>query len=396
MTFDYEARDPLGHTVQGMVEAGSVEEATQQLNRDGLSVLSIEQAGEVSTLLARRVTKKEIVYTTTQLAVMVETGITLSTAIQGIIDQEKNPTLKRVLKDLKSRVESGEEFSKALARHPKLFNQTYVSLIKASEATGTLGEMLDRVAIYLRKEVEARSKIRAAMAYPAVMMVVAVGVTIFLLTYVLPKFAPLFNSKKIKLPTSTVFMMTASECLIGYWYLWLLAVIALVLGFIFGRRTEPGKKAWDWFKINAPLVGSLNRKTTISRSVRTLGAMVQSGVPMLESIQLTADVAGNYYYERIWLEVLKEVTSGKRICDVLVGNPLFPPTLVQMISSGEETGKLDMVLQRVSNYYDQEVDAAIKTTTSMIEPIMITVMGVIVGGIAMSLLLPIFQLSRPG
>ena len=396
MKLEYEARDPLGHTVQGTVEAGSAEEATQQLNRDGLSVLSIEEAGEVGALLARRVTKKEIVYMTNQLAVMVETGITLSTAIQGIIEQEKNPTLKHVLKELKSAVESGEEFSAALARHPKLFNQTYVSLIKASEATGTLGEMLDRVATYLRKEVEAQSKIRAAMAYPAVMMVVAVGVTIFLLTYILPKFAPLFNSKKIKLPTSTLFMMTASECLIGYWYLWLLGAVALVLGFIFGRRTEPGKKAWDWFKINAPIVGSLNRKTTISRSVRTLGAMVQSGVPMLESIQLTANVAGNYYYERLWLDVLREVTSGKRICDVLAGNPLFPPTLVQMISSGEETGKLDMVLQRVSSYYDQEVDAAIKTTTSMIEPIMITIMGVIVGGIAMSLLLPIFQLSRPG
>ncbi|MCH8047206.1 MAG: type II secretion system F family protein [Planctomycetes bacterium] len=396
MTFEYEARDALGHTMQGMVEAGSAEEATQQLNRDGLSVLSIEQAGEVGTLLTRGVTKKEIVYTTNQLAVMVETGITLSTAIESIIEQEKNPTLKRVLKDLKSGVESGEEFSTALARHPKLFNQTYISLIKASEATGTLGEMLDRVATYLRKEVEARSKIRAAMAYPAVMMVVAVGVTIFLLTYVLPKFAPLFNSKKIKLPTSTVFMMTASECLIGYWYLWLLAAILLVLGFIFGRRTEPGRKAWDWFKINAPLVGSLNRKTIISRSIRTLGAMVQSGVPMLESIQLTADVAGNYYYERLWLKVLDEVTSGKRICDALAGSSLFPSTLVQMISSGEETGKLDMVLQRVSSYYDQEVDAAIKTTTSMIEPIMITIMGVIVGGIAMSLLLPIFQLSRPG
>ena len=396
MTFEYEARDALGHTVQGTVEAGSAEEATQQLNRDGLKVLSIEQAGEVGTLLTRGVTKKEIVYTTNQLAVMVETGITLSTAIESIIEQEKNPTLKRVLKDLKSGVESGEEFSTALARHPKLFNQTYISLIKASEATGTLGEMLDRVATYLRKEVEARSKIRAAMAYPAVMMVVAVGVTIFLLTYVLPKFAPLFNSKKIKLPTSTGFMMTASECLIGYWYLWLLAAILLVLGFIFGRRTEPGRKAWDWFKINAPLVGSLNRKTIISRSIRTLGAMVQSGVPMLESIQLTADVAGNYYYERLWLKVLDEVTSGKRICDALAGSSLFPSTLVQMISSGEETGKLDMVLQRVSSYYDQEVDAAIKTTTSMIEPIMITIMGVIVGGIAMSLLLPIFQLSRPG
>jgi len=331
------------------------------------------------------------------LAIMVETGITLSSALAGIIDQEKNPTLKRILEDLKSSVEAGESFSTALARHPKLFDHTYVSLIKASEATGTLGEMLDTVAEYLRKEVETRGKIRSAMAYPLVMMFVATGVTIFLLTYILPKFAPLFNRRGVQLPKMTTFMMGASHYLITYWYLWLLAVVALVLGFIFGRRTQPGRKAWDWVKISLPLIGTTNRKVIISRTVRTLGTMVKSGVPMLDAIQLSADVSGNYFYEKLWLKVLDEVAGGKQIFESLAGNPLVPPMLVQMISSGEETGQLDVVLQRVSSYYDQEVAASLKTATSMIEPIMISVMGVVVGGIGMALLLPIFKLSKmPG
>jgi len=397
MTYQYKARDPLGAVHQGTLEAASVDEARQQLQRDGFQVLDVQSDDAGFTLIARRVTKKEVIYTTSQLAIMVETGITLSSALAGIIDQEKNPTLKRILEDLKSSVEAGESFSTALARHPKLFDHTYVSLIKASEATGTLGEMLDTVAEYLRKEVETRGKIRSAMAYPLVMMFVATGVTIFLLTYILPKFAPLFNRRGVQLPKMTTFMMGASHYLITYWYLWLLAVVALVLGFIFGRRTQPGRKAWDWVKISLPLIGTTNRKVIISRTVRTLGTMVKSGVPMLDAIQLSADVSGNYFYEKLWLKVLDEVAGGKQIFESLAGNPLVPPMLVQMISSGEETGQLDVVLQRVSSYYDQEVAASLKTATSMIEPIMISVMGVVVGGIGMALLLPIFKLSKmPG
>ncbi len=193
----------------------------------------------------------------------------------------------------------------------------------------------------------------------------------------------------------TKFMMAASKLLIGYWYIGLAAAVALVAGFIYGKRTPPGRQAWDWVKINAPIVGTMFRKVAISRSIRTLGTMLASGVGMLESIRLSAEVAGNYYYERLWLGALDHVTAGKQICETLAGNPLFPPVLVQMISSGEETGKLDEVLVKVSSYYDQEVETSLKTVTSLIEPLMITFMGVVVGGIGMALLLPIFSLSRP-
>jgi type IV pilus assembly protein PilC len=267
-------------------------------------------------------------------------------------------------------------------------------LIKASEATGSLGTMLDRVASYLRKELETRSKIRAAMAYPAVMMVVAAGVTVFLLTYVLPKFTPLFKSKGASLPAPTRLLMGLSDVILGYWYCWLAGAIAVLVGFILAKRTEPGRLALDAVKIHLPVLGTMFRKVAISRSIRTLGTMLTAGVPIMDAIRLAGDVSGNVYYERLWQEVLDQVSTGSRICETLRGNPMFPRVLVQMIASGEETGKLDSVLQRVSVYYDSEVETAVKTATGLIEPLMICVMGVVVGTIGLALMLPIFSLSK--
>lgn len=394
MTYQYRVRDPMGNIHGGALEATSLDDATQQLRRDGFQVLSVEEADSDEGLLPRRVSKNEIIYVTNQLAIMVDTGITLSAALSGIVEQETNPTLRKVLGDLKNSVESGEDFSSALSRYPKYFDKTYVSLVKASEATGSLGPMLDRVSSYLRKELETRGKVRAAMAYPSVMMVLALGVTIFLLTFILPKFTPLFKSKGAKLPGITATMMTVSDVMLHYWYLWLVGLIAAIVGFIYGKRTELGRQILDQLKISLPILGPMFRKVTISRSIRTLGTMLSSGVPIIEAIRLAGEVSGNYQYEKLWQKVLDDVTTGKRICESLRGNPLFPRVLVQMISSGEETGKLDAVLERVSVYYDREVETSLKATTSLIEPIMISIMGVVVGTIGLALLLPIFSLSK--
>jgi len=394
MTFQYRVRDPLGNTYEGTIEATSLEDATQQLRRNGFQLLEIDEADADVGLFPKRVSKSEIIYATAQLAIMVDTGITLSTALGGIIDQESNPTFRKVLSELRDAVEGGEDFSAALSRHPHLFDKTYRALVKASEATGSLGPMLDRIAAYLRKEVETRAKVRAAMAYPMVMMILACGVTLFLLTYVLPKFTPLFKSKGTDLPAPTRVMMAVSDVLLGHWYLWLAAGVLLIVGFLWGKRTEPGRRALDWTKIHLPIVGAMFRKVTISRSIRTLGTMLASGVPVMEAIRLAGEVSGNFYYEQLWRQVLDEVTGGRRICEVLRGNPLFPRVLVQMIASGEETGKLDRVLERVSAYYDSEVETSVKAATSLIEPIMIAVMGVVVGTIGLALLLPIFSLSK--
>jgi type IV pilus assembly protein PilC len=394
MPYQYRVRDPLGKTHEGSIAAASLDDAEQQLRRDGFQVLELDEEEEDAGLFPRRVTKNEIIYVTSQLAIMVDTGITLSVALGGIVDQEPNPTLKKILAELRDRVEGGEDFSAALAAYPALFDKTYRSLVKASEATGTLGAMLDRIAGYLRKELETRGRVRAALAYPTVMMMLALGVTAFLLTYILPKFTPLFEQKGSDLPVPTKVMMTLSDAMLGYWYLWAAGLAAVVVGLLYARRTEPGRLALDWVKIHLPILGPMFRKVVISRSIRTLGTMIASGVPILEAVRLAGEVSGNVYYERLWVEVHDGVVGGKRICEMLRGNPLFPRVLVQMISSGEETAKLDVVLEKVSTYYDREVETSIKATTSLIEPIMIAVMGVIVGTIGLALLLPIFSLSR--
>ncbi len=248
-TFQYRVRDSLGNFLEGTLDAATADDAAQQLRRDGFHVVELSEGGDDEGLFPRPVRRSEVVCATSQLAVMVDTGVTLSAALENMIAQEQNPTLRKVLKDLQSSVQQGDDFSAALARYPKLFDKTYVSLVKASEATGSLGAMLDRVAGYLRKELEARGKVRAAMAYPSVMAVMAVAVTIFLLTFVLPKFTPLFTRKGMVLPKPTRIMMWLSDALTGYWYVWGALAIAAALGFFFGRRTPQGRQAWDWFKI---------------------------------------------------------------------------------------------------------------------------------------------------
>ena len=395
-TFNYSARDPLGSIHAGSVVAGTVDEAVQQLRRDGFQVVKIDAEAGVPDFLSARISKNDIIYVTSQLAIMVETGITIATALETITDQEPNAKLKRLLTDVQQAVEAGEDFSAALARYPKYFDETYVSLIRASEATGTLGEMLDRIAAYLQKEKETRGKVRSALAYPVAMLSLSLGITIFLLVYILPKFEPLFTRPGAKLPASTKFLMTLSESLLGYWYLWIFGCVAVVVSFVLFKRTDTGHNMLDYAKLNIPVVGSLFRKVAITRSIRTLGTMLSSGVSVLDALQLSSEVAGNVYYRRMWEGVIEQVATGKRICESLDGNQLMPPMLIRMISSGEDSGKLDKILQRVSAYYDTEVENAIKTTTALIEPIMITFMGVVIGGIAMSLLLPIFSLSKPG
>ncbi len=396
MLFNYSARDSLGKVCEGVVNAIGRDDVVSRLQKEGLQVINIEEEDEAGDLFPRRIRKSDIIYATNQLAVMVDTGISLSVALGGVAEQEQNSRLRNILQDLKRHVESGEDFSVALARYPKFFDKTFIALVKSSERTGSLGSMLDQVAMYMRKDLENRSKVKAALAYPAVMMVLAASVTTFLLTYVMPKFTPIFERKGAKLPTPTVYLIMLSHSLRDYWHFWILAIIGISLGVFFGRRSEAGRQLIDWAKIHAPIVGPMMRKVVISRCLRTLGTMIRGGVSVLESIRMTSEVAGNYFYKQAWIKVLDDITNGERISTSLYGNSLFPRTLVQMIGAGEETGKLDHVLQKITTYYDSEVEISLKATTSMLEPLMVAIMGVVVGGIGLSLLLPIFSLSRGG
>ncbi len=395
-TFAYVARELRGGQREGRVVAESREAALKTLRQEGVQVVNINEVEPTPSLFAKRIAKTDIVDLTSQLAIMVETGISLSAAITGILEQTEHAGMREMLLALRKKVEGGQDFSSALADFPRYFDRTYIALIKASEQTGSLGAMLEQLAMHMAKELDNRRKVRTAMAYPAVMLLLAIGVTVFLLTYVMPKFGPLFNREGVKLPTPTVVMLAVSGALINYWWAWILGAFAAAGGYWYAQRTPAGLRVLDGIKIHLPIIGPMMRKVILSRAIHTLGLMVRSGVSMLDGIRLCAEVSGNYYYERVWLHVLDEITKGSRICEALRGNPLVPKTLVQMIGSGEETGKLDRVLDKVSTHYDREVDAAIKTSTSLIEPIMISVMGVVVGGIGMGLMLPIFTISRSG
>ena len=398
MQFTYQARDVSGEVKSGEISADSAETATQQLRQDGLYLLSIEESSRVSSsaglaMFQKKVSRSDIIYLTNQLAVMIDAGVPLANALEGLAKQGENPTMKSMLQSIQKGVESGEDFSAALARFPKYFDKTYVNLVKASEASGALGPILDRIAIQTRNELETKQKVTGAMMYPGAMLIMCVSVCVFLLTYVFPKLMPMFEGREADIPKPTKFFMALSTALTHQWYLFIIG-IAVVIGIgIYARRQSWGRLAFDWCWLNVPIMGSMCRKVAISRSLRTLSTTINAGVPMLEALDLCAGVSNNVIYEQCWVRVGEQVTTGKQICEALEGNALFPATLLQMIASGESTGKLGHVLDKVSDYFDREVANAIKAATSLIEPVMVAVMGGVIGTIALAMLLPIFKLS---
>jgi type IV pilus assembly protein PilC len=291
-------------------------------------------------------------------------------------------------------VESGRQFSDALMRFPHVFSPLYINMVKASELSGGFSRMLDRIANYLDQQIETRNQVRGAMIYPAIIGFMAISVTIFLLTFVLPKFTDLFKGKEAALPVPTKLLMMMSAFMVDFWYIIILGAGAAVWGFLVILKTDSGRLWWDKVKLTVPLFRKLFRALYISRSLHTMGQLINAGVPMLDTLAITADISGNIYYKRMWRAVYGAVKQGKKISAPLQRNPLLPRSVVQMISAGEESGKLGEVLDEVSEYYSRELRVVIKTVTAMIEPLMIVMMGAVVGFIAMSIILPIFKMSQ--
>ena len=398
MQFTYQARDTTGRIREGEIGAADADEATRQLRQGGLYLLSFEEAGEKSNrgelhLFKKRIPRIDIIFLTNQLAVMVDAGVPLANALEGLARQSENPTMKSMLERIGQRVQAGDNFSAALAEYPKQFDKTYVNLVKASEASGTLAQMLERIATQTQAELETRQKVKGALMYPAAMMVMCVGVSIFLLTYVFPKLMPMFATRTIEVPLPTKLMIVLSTGLTNYWYAFIAAAVVLI-GFLFWMRRQTwGRTAFDWCWLHVPVLGPMLRKVIIGRSLRTLATTVNAGVPVLEALELSARVSNNVFYERCWTRVGEQVTAGKQIHESLEGNRLFPQTLLQMIACGESTGKLGEILNKVGEYYEREIANAVKAATSLIEPIMVFAMGGVIGTIALAMLLPIFTLS---
>jgi len=399
-TYRYESKNSSGKVTAGLLNAANLAAASQELRNRGEYILSLASVDDrhrrgsiLRTSLSFGPGAKDVQSFTAQLSVMIRAGISIRAAIEGIADQVQNPKFKGMLVQMKKDVESGKQFSDALMRYPKVFSPLYINMVKASELSGGFSKMLDRIAGYLTQQIETTSMVRGAMIYPGIIGTMAVGTTIFLLTFVLPRFLVIFKGKEKALPAPTKLLMATSSFMVNYWYVLIFGIVAAVWGFILMIKTDWGRVWWDKVKLTLPLFKKLFRALYISRSLHTMGQLINAGVPMLDTIAITADISGNTLYRRMWRSVYSAVKQGKKISQPLQASNLLPRAVVQMISAGEESGKLGEVLDEVSDFYSKELKNVIKSCTAMIEPLMIVLMGSIVGFIAMSIILPIFKLS---
>jgi type IV pilus assembly protein PilC len=398
-TYKYESKNAAGKVSTGVLTAPNLAAASQQLRARGEFILALQPAdaggGKAAGFsITFGPSARDIQNFTSQLAVMIRAGISLRAAIEGVADQATNPKFKVMLIQMKKDVESGKQFSDALMRYPKSFSPLYVNMVKASELSGGFAKMLDRIAGYLTDQIETSAMVKGAMIYPGIIGTLAVGTTVFLLTFVLPRFMVIFQGKEQALPAPTRLLLALSNFMRGYWYVIILGGGAGVWGFMMMLKTEWGRIWWDKVKLTVPLFKKLFRALYISRSLHTMGQLINAGVPMLDTISITADISGNVLYKRMWRAVYAAVKQGKKISAPLGKSPLLPRAVVQMINAGEESGKLGEVLDEVSGFYSKELKLVIKSVTAMIEPLMIVIMGGMVGFIAMSIILPIFKLSQ--
>lgn len=401
--YAYRARDRRGGIISGVLSAPTQDDLTQQLRVQGMSVLSIVQRSGDGGLLGKlssiqlgspRVKQADIVLFANQLAVMVDTGVPLSEALDAIVQQTDNVTLRGVLGAVAEDVESGETFSGALEKYPKYFSTMFVSLVRAGEESGNLGAMLTDVAEYLVEAQETRRQIRGAMAYPAFMATLSVVVVVVLMTFVLPKFTKIYSQKGAVLPAPTKVLLAMSDFVTGHWIVLTGATAAAVFGTVVFLRRPAGKRFLDTVLIRAPIIGDVARKYSMSRSFRALGTMVAAGVPVMNSLEIARRTATNCHFEAIFTRAIEKVSEGETLSDQFFCTELIPVTTAQMVFAGEKSGRLGEVLLKVSAFANRDLKGAIKTMTTMLEPLMIAGMGLIVGGIAISLLMPMLTMSK--
>jgi len=399
--FKYEIRNPAGKVSSGIVEAATLAEATSSARARGGYLLSVTEAGAASVLDKIRNFRVEFgpglkdLYTfTSQLAVMIRAGISIRNAISDIAEQVQNVKFKVAIQQIRSDVESGKPFSDALADYPKIFPPLYVNMVRAAELSGNLAHMLGRISATLSSQCETRSMVKGAMVYPAILGVMAVSAVVFLLTWVLPRFSTVFKGKEALLPKPTKALLALSAFLRGYYQFILGGLVALAVSLRFAMKTPTGGLYWDRCKLKVPLFKRMFHAMYIARGLQTMGELLNAGVPMLDTLRITADVSGNAVYSNMWLEVERSVKEGSKIADPLSRQAILPRNVIQMIAAGEESGSLGEVLTEVSDFYQRELKDTIKAVTSMLEPIMIVFMGVVVGFIAMSIILPVFKMSN--
>jgi len=387
-SYEYTARNQQGQESTGTMDAVSRDEVVANLRKQRMVLVRLREAKK--TKRGGRIATRDIVIFTRQFATMINAGLPLVQALDILAQQTENKALAEVTRQVVYDVESGHTLADALSKHPRAFSSLYVNMVAAGEAGGILDTILLRLAVFLEKNDLIVRKVKGAMIYPAVIFSVAIIAVVVLLIFVIPTFRQMFASVNMELPLPTRIVIGMSDFLQGYWWLLILAIVAAAFGIRRYYATDNGKLVIDRLLLRAPVVGDLLRKSAVSRFTRTLGTLISSGVSILDGLEITARTAGNRVIHDAVMESRGSIAGGETIAQPLQKSGVFPPMVTSMIAVGEATGGLDEMLTKIADFYDDEVDAAVGALLSLMEPIMIVVLGVVVGGMIVAMYLPIF------
>ncbi len=392
-TFQWEGMDKKGRKVRGDIDAPSQAFVNATLRRQGIKPTKVKRQSK-SLGGNKKIKSKEIAMATRQLATMIEAGIPVSQCISGIARGHENPSVQKLFNSIRQDVEGGSTMAQAMGKHPKYFDKLYCNLVDAGEQSGTLDRLLDRIAVYLEKIEAIKSKIKSAMFYPIAVLIVAVVVVTILLIFVIPQFESLFTGFGGELPALTAFVVKCSRFMQEWWWLIFGIVGAVIFAVVSAfKRSEKFRYGFHKVLLKSPVFGPVLLKSTIARFSRTLATMFGAGVPLVDALESVAGACGNLVYEKAILEIKNEVSTGRGLEQCMQDSGLFPNMVLQMISSGEESGELETMLDKVADFYEREVDDAVEALSSLLEPILIVILGGLVGTVVVSMYLPIFKLA---
>lgn len=403
--FEYRGLSEAGKTVQGLRDADSPKTLRANLRREGIFLTEVlgekgaasgkdAPAGQIRfSFLSERVGSEDISIMTRQLAVLVGAGVTLIEALSALIDQVENERLKRILSDVKQKVNEGSSLADALGTHPKAFSNLYINMIRAGESSGALDVVLVRLADFTEAQAKLRQKVIGTMTYPAIMILMSLVILIILFTFVVPKVTKIFEDAKVTLPLTTRALIFASNMTRDYWYVFLAMFAASIFFFIRWKNSEVGRVKWDRLTLKAPVFGQLVRMLSIARFARTLSTLLKSGVPLLNSMDIVKNIVSNSILSKVIEDARESIREGESIAAPLKRSGEFPPLVHHMIAIGERSGQLEEMLVNVASAYETQVDVRIGALTSLMEPILIVVMGGVVAFIVFSILMPILQLN---
>lgn len=406
--YEYKALNLAGKTIRGLVDADTAKNARLKLRKQSLSVVEINEKGAIGkesasgtsakkggfSLFGGGVALKDLSIMTRQLASLINAKVTVVDSLTGMVEQTENKTLKLILAQIKQDVNEGLNLSKAMAKHPKVFDQIFISMIEAAESSGTTGPVLVRIAELKEAQSRLRSKVMSGLSYPIVMLVVGLGLFIGIFTLLIPKLTTILTDFNQELPVLTKFMIMISDVMVEYWWLLIGGIVASLLIFLQWIQTKSGREIWDGFILKAPVVGNMARMAGVARFSMTMGTLLNAGVPILRAMDIVKNVMGNVILARAVINARENITEGQSISEPLKRSGQFPPVVTQMIKIGEQTGELSAMLTNIAKTYEEEVSTRIEGLTSIIAPIMIVIIGLIVALVVLAVFVPLMQMMN--